>query len=179
METPFNRENMSQWDLTTHPARTVIDAGMQKTFQVQYQPLDEKSAFTKDRVYKIAFVPTPYTPAGETQASVSFAIGFAPFFIVPAKEDRPIKFELTHQGAQLELINHGETYVRAYIDGCQGDEKDRNHCENLMYAVSGRHLTIPLTESMQDAPRIKLHLTTNQGKYKKDIQIKSGQHLTS
>lgn len=175
---PYSRDNIDDWTLSVRPARTVIDPGLKKTFQVTYEPHDKQES-GKDKAYQLSFIPTPYFEKGEEVTHrVQVAVGFAPVVIVPAAKDRPINYRMWYnEDKTLTLKNHGETYLRAFLDACPKDVKDadRRSCTTVVYVLSGRDLSVSLSEGMQDASAIKVKLSTHHLKYKHEFTLKLGQ----
>ncbi|MEL7440300.1 MAG: hypothetical protein AAGJ58_17490 [Pseudomonadota bacterium] len=78
VKTPLTRNNLPDWDIAVRPARTVIDPRLQKNFEVSYQPKVGADK-TKDHMYQVTFVPTPYFAKGEAnKQALQVAVGFAP-----------------------------------------------------------------------------------------------------
>lgn len=179
---PYSRENIDKWSLLVRPARTVIEPKLSKLFQVEYAPVSIKSA-TEDHAYQLSFIPTPYFSEGEPVThSVTVAMGFAPVVIVPAKEDKPIHYEIKYNNEGLVLKNTGETYLRAVLDACSDDKDQKQElesCSTVVYALAGRHLPIQLSEKMKHASHIKVELSTHHLDYKESFILKPGQASVS
>lgn len=176
VSTPYTRDNIDQWTLSVRPARTVIEPGLNKTFQVSTEVSGESEV---DRAYQLTFIPTPYFGKGEEQThSVQVAIGFAPVVIVPAKEDKPIHYTMRYiDGQTMELMNSGKTYLRALIDACPSDMKGevRKTCSTVVNALSGRNLPIELSKGMQGASQVRVELTTHNLEYRQEFSLSPGQ----
>ena len=177
----YTRDNIDTWSLIANPARTVIDAKLSKDFKLTYQPLPSASE-NLDKVYQVSFIPTPYFTEGEpVKQRVQVAVGFAPFVIVPAENDQPLDYEVTYNENNIQLNNHGDTYIRAFLDACPTSAKGkaREACSKVVYAVSGRHLVVPLTPEMLDTPDIKMDLSTHNLTYKDKLILQKQQTLRS
>ncbi|WP_305816451.1 hypothetical protein [Photobacterium leiognathi] len=173
---PYTRDNINDWSLSVQPARTVIDSGSQKPFQVIYDPNSESNELV-DKAYKLSFIPTPYFAKGEPVThSVQVAVGFAPTVIVPAKEDMPISYSMRYGNDGLYLKNNGGTYLRAYLDACpvSAKGKAREKCSTVVYILSGRNLPIELNKEMKKAKNLKVELTTHNLKFKKSFDLMKG-----
>ena len=174
VKTPYTRENIDSWSLMVRPARTVIDAKLSKDFKVSYQPLASESK-DRDKMYQLTFIPTPYFAKGEpAKHAVQIAIGFAPFFVVPAEEDQPLNYDVTYDGQRIVLNNQGNSYLRAFFDACPASTKGkaREACTKVAYAMSGRRLTVPLTPEMQAVSEIKVDLSTHNLTYKATLTLR-------
>ncbi|CAE6911253.1 hypothetical protein OA39_02257 [Vibrio campbellii] len=179
--TRYTRDNIDDWSLTVRPARTVIDPELQKAFQVSYTP-QKNQLIDKDKVYQLSFIPTPYFAEGEKVThTVQVAVGFAPIVIVPAREDKPIAYEMSYEGATMQLKNKGGTYLRAYLDACPSGlkGKQREECTSVVYGLSGRNLPIELKDKMKNAKEIKVELSTHNSKYKETFSLKPGKAHSS
>jgi P pilus assembly chaperone PapD len=179
VKTPYTRDNIDKWSLTVRPARTVIDANLSKSFKVRYDPtlLESKD---HDKMYQLTFVPTPYFKQGEpAKHAVQVAIGFAPIFVVPAEKDQPLNYEVTFKGTSVQLNNPGGTYIRAFFDACPNSMKGtkREACSRTAYALSGRHLTVSLPESMQKASSLKAEFSTHNLTYQKKLTLNKNQTI--
>lgn len=174
----YSRDNIDDWTLSVRPARTVIDPGLNKMFQVTYEPQD-KSMQEKDKAYQLSFIPTPYFEKGEEVTHrVQVAVGFAPVVIAPAAKDKPIDYYMRYnEDNTLTLKNNGETYLRAFLDACPKNTKDadRKSCTTVVYALSGRNLPIELSDGMQNAEAIKVKLSTHHLTYKHEFNLQPGQ----
>lgn len=174
---PYTRENINDWTLMVRPARTIIDSKLKKDFKVSFEPKPHTDT-SKDHIYQLTFVPTPYFADGAPkQSTMQIAIGFAPIFIVPAKKDKPLHFNMSRDKETITLKNLGGTYIRTFLDACpEGTKgKARDACIMSAYSVSGRNLKLRLSPQMAKAKSIKVELSTHNVDYKKDFSIKSGQ----
>lgn len=182
VKTPYTRENIDDWSLAIRPARTVIEPKLSKLFQVEHT-LPAVYAASRDHAYQLSFIPTPYFEEGEPAThSVKIAVGFAPIVIVPAKQDKPIQYQMRYNGkGQMTLSNHGETYLRASLDACPANvaDKDKKTCSTVVYALSGRNLPITLPEGMKNSGKINVELSTHRFDYKKTFTLTPGQTSTN
>lgn len=177
VKTPYSRKNIDQWSLMVRPARTIIDAKLSKNFKVNYDPNTSESK-ERDKVYQLTFIPTPYFPKGDPEKhSLQVSIGFAPIFVVPAEKDQPLNYELTYKKDTIQLNNNGNSYVRAFFDACPTSVKgkSRKACTKEVYAIAGRHLTLPLTPEMQSVSEIKVDISTHNLTYKAKLTLLKNQ----
>ncbi|AUV88084.1 hypothetical protein LL295_06495 [Vibrio campbellii] len=181
VKTPLTRNNLPDWDIAVRPARTVIDPRLQKNFEVSYQPKVGADK-TKDHMYQVTFVPTPYFAKGEAnKQALQVAVGFAPYFIVPAEKDAPFNYEMSFKGKTFHLHNYADTYLHAVLDTCSTGTvgKTREDCNKVIYTLAGRDLNVSLPKNMQGVDSIKVSLSTHHMTYKDDITLKSGQLLST
>ncbi|WP_340642459.1 hypothetical protein [Photobacterium damselae] len=181
IKTPYTRDNINQWSLIVRPAKTIIDAGLQKDFKVQYEPklTDKKD---RDKYYQLTFVPTPYFSGKEKVKHVmQIAVGFAAIFVVPAEKDQPLNYDIAYKSDHIQLKNNGDSYIRAYIDACPATAKgkERELCSKVVYALAGRDLRVPLPPEMTQRGKIKTELSTHFLTYKKEFSLTKGQTVRS
>ncbi|OCH16782.1 hypothetical protein A6E05_02835 [Aliivibrio sp. 1S165] len=179
VKTPYTRENIDSWSLTVRPARTVIDPKLKKDFKLRYEAKASESA-ERDKMYQLTFVPTPYFAKGEPETHVmQIAIGFAPIFVVPAEKDQPLDYDVTYKGESIQLVNNGNSYLRAIFDACPESAKGdaRKACSKVVYGLSGRNLTIPLPPEMQSASQIKAEFSTHNLTYKAKLTLEKNQKI--
>ncbi|MDK9782319.1 hypothetical protein KIT90_13100 [Vibrio sp. B172a] len=179
VSTPYSRENIKDWSLSAHPSRTVIDPSLKKVFQIKYSGTPAESKY-QDKVYQLSFIPTPYFAEGEPEThSVQVAVGFAPIFIVPAIEDKPIDYEAQYEKGSFRIKNNGETYLRVLVDACSDENKTKNSaeskCSKIIYALSGRDLSFDLTPEMSEAEKLTIELSTHNLMYKRKFSLNLGQ----
>lgn len=173
VETPYTKDNIDDWSLEATPSRLIVEDNQRKKFSVKY--VGEPN-IDQDKVYSVTVAPSPYFKGGEIpKQSVQIAVGFAPYVIVPAKEDQPLSYSFKHNGDSLSIKNNGNSYLHVTMDGCDDaiKGKARVECLKTSYALSGRELTVNLTDKMKD--NIKVSLKTNNSKYRAKFDIKAGE----
>lgn len=174
IKTPYTRDNISIWSLDVRPARTIVEPSFKKSFRISYAPKGSDMAhLERDRAYQVSFVPTPYFGEGDPNNTVKIAFGFAPIFIVPAKEAQPINYELRHLGSQIEVKNNGNSYFSLLVDGCEDLKVTANtkECSVNATLLAGRHMMLKLPEKMQQAKQLKAKLISHGGKFKVDTLL--------
>ena len=70
--------------------------------------------------------------------SVNIAMGFAPYFIVTANQDQPLKYNISRDSNSLSIENLGDTLFNAEINACT--EKVKKGCTMTLHLMSGRVL---------------------------------------
>ncbi|MFB2928727.1 hypothetical protein [Aeromonas hydrophila] len=166
-KTPYTRDNLPQWALAVHPARTILEPGFKKVFALTYQP-KEVARPAQDRVFQVSFVPTPYFAEGEQGNTVKMVFGFAPLLIVPAKETQPLAYTLRYHGDKVTVINQGGTFFTVYLDGCPPGAADlaRKACSVDATVLAGRELEVALPVAMQSQPTLHAKLASYGNKFK-------------
>ncbi len=179
VETPYTRDNISQWDLSVRPAKTIINPNGKKSFAVEYSPKTTADSMT-DNVFKVSFMPTPYSKDEDNKNhKFLISVGMAPFYIVPAKTDAPLNYEISYQDDKITLKNHGKTYIKTTLNACTDDIENKKSCSMDAHLVAGRYLTLSLPEAMQKKGVIDINMHTNHHTYTKNVTIKKGENLKS
>lgn len=160
--TPYNRDNVADWELDVTPARAIIDVNVQKDFKASFRP-KVKGDELKERVFKLDIIPTPYFAPGEkVNGAVKFAFGVSPYVIIPAKANSPIEYSVIYKGDKVHISNIGSNYFTAKIDTClEGtSSKLRNTCSLSAHLLSGRVLIVDLPENMQHKDAINVSFSS-------------------
>ncbi|MGL5027574.1 MAG: hypothetical protein ACRC6P_16560 [Shewanella oncorhynchi] len=112
----YTKDNLKDWEITLSNPKLILEAGRSK--QVGVRSLCGQTCdFTRDHVYQINFVPTPYSEDGGVAPIVAVNIGYAPLYIIPAlKQD--VKFNIKNLGDKIYVENTGNTFFRLGIDQC-------------------------------------------------------------
>lgn len=172
---PYTRENLADWSLEVKPSRTVLDDNATKTFKVISSKVNQEH----DHVYQVTFVPTPYFENGERpQHAVQMAVGFAPIMIVPAKEDKPIRYDIRHNGDKVNITNLGQTYLNIVLDGCSDSTPmaERSSCSKVVYALPNRDLVVNLDGEMLKKPSLEMSLMTHNNDFNTKFELEKNTH---
>ncbi len=147
IKTPLTRENFHLWDLVVNPAKTMLQPGERRNFAVKY--LCKEDCFREtDNIYQIRF--TPIAPPGsEEGTSVNIRFAMAPYYIIPATEQR-VEYELDvdDDKQSFTINNTGNTYIKVEFNACNVLLMDNNNCRALYHILAGRDRTISLPGSM-------------------------------
>lgn len=170
---PYTRDNLSEWALEVHPARSILEAGFKKVFALKYQPKSGVLRIDRDRVFQVSFVPTPYFAEGEKGSAVKMAFGFAPLLIVPAKEAQPLAYELRYRGDKVKVINKGSAFFTLYLDGCPKGTvgQARKACGVDATVLAGRELDIALPPAMQSRQTLHAKMASYGNKFKAETTL--------
>lgn len=133
-EVKYTESNLADWEVTlTHP-KLILESG--RTKQVGVRSLCGKECkFDEDHVYKVLFEPSPYDPEGKLESKVTINFGYAPLFIIPAKESK-VDFSIEHKGDKFFVTNSGNTYVRIVINECTKEVIE--NCKATFTVLAGR-----------------------------------------
>lgn len=170
-KTPYTRDNLSEWALEAHPARTILEPGFKKVFSLNYRPRSGEVRLDRDRVFQVSFVPTPYFAEGEKRHAVKMAFGFAPLLIVPAKEVQPLAYDIRYRGDKVTVTNKGSTFFTLYLDGCPKGSIERKRCSVDATVLAGRVLDVALPTAMQSMPTLRAKLASYGNKYKVETTL--------
>jgi hypothetical protein len=170
---PYTRDNLSEWALEVHPARTILEPGFKKVFALKYQPRSGVLRQDQDRVFQVSFVPTPYFAEGEKGNAVKMAFGFAPLLIVPAKEMQPLAYEMRYRGDKVTVTNKGGSFFTLYLDGCpKGTASNaRKTCSVDATVLAGRELNVALPAAMQSQPTLRAKMASHGNKFKAETTL--------
>lgn len=174
VKTPYTRENVKDWKIEVRPAKTIIDIGFEKDFKVSMK-CGAQCDDSKDQVFMLAFVPTPYVGDNENTAHlVQMAIGFSPVFISAGK-DQPLNYKVSYKGDAVTFVNNGDTYFNVVLDACapKTPKLELKKCQKNLRVLAGRKLNYTLPENLQK-PTLAVELTTNKKVYTENIQITKG-----
>lgn len=172
VKTPYVRENIEDWEVDVRPARTIIDVGQTKDFEVTMRCKD-KCVNDSDQFYQVAFVPTPYFD-GETKPknSVQMAIGFGAILINPAF-DQPIEYKAEYDHDEVMVKNMGKNYLKGRLDTCKENKDNSSKSDSCIKAFNvfpGRTMSIKLPDNMQK-PYVDLTLSTNRKEFSKSERL--------
>jgi P pilus assembly chaperone PapD len=165
---PYTRDNLSDWALEVHPARTILEPGFKKVFALKYKPRPGVSRLDRDQVFQVSFVPTPYFAEGEKGNAVKMAFGFAPLLIVPAKDAQPLEYEMRYRGDKVTVTNKGNTFFTLYLDGCPKGTASQvqKTCRVDATVLAGRELEVALPPAMQSQPSLRAKMASHGNKFK-------------
>ncbi|MGF1873324.1 hypothetical protein [Photobacterium indicum] len=157
IKTPYNRSNLAEWDIVTKPSKVVIEPKMIKELMVE-EVCGQQCSSARDRVYQIDITPVSYeTKGGSKQNKVNMLFGFAPYYIVPAKESN-VQYSLGFDGRTLNVSNSGNTLIKMVINQCEGKtaaeldalKKDKTKRCRINYTVlAGRDRDLELPPELR------------------------------
>lgn len=177
----YTRKNISDWEITSAPARTILEPGFEKTFRISYTKND-LATLQRDKIFQIAFSPVPYLdPTQKTSETLQISVGFGALFIVPTESNPPIEYDIVHKGDKLIVTNKGRGFVNFFINGCPRSVyknlTNQKDCTSGTLILAGRTASLGLTEDMQAADKLRLSIRSYLGKEVKELVISKGQRL--
>ncbi|EMD1178581.1 hypothetical protein VP758_005204 [Vibrio harveyi] len=135
---PYTRENIETWTLSATPSRTIVEPKFGKDFLFQYT--GDRSVLKKDKMYQLAFVPTPYIREGQASNNVmQISVGIAPVLVVPAPSHQKPVVEITYNKENLVFKNMTGNYAFLNVKGCSSLKPE---CELPVHLLAGRTLTM-------------------------------------
>lgn len=144
-KTPYDENNVSDWELTLTNPKLILESG--RTKQVGVRSLCGKTCdFQRDHVFQINFVPVPYSDGDNKAPVVALNIGYAPLYIIPAKNQN-IKYKVKNEGETIYVENNGNSFFRLGIDQCSDEIK--KGCRAAFTVLSGRHKHFNLPKGVQ------------------------------
>ncbi|HIF5636115.1 TPA: hypothetical protein ACX3DH_003818 [Vibrio parahaemolyticus] len=145
VKTPYNDKNLTSWEITLSHPKLIIEPGLQKNVGIRSLCVNECD-FEKDHVYQVNFAPSPYSENEGEVPVVALNVGYAPLYIIPAKESK-ISYSIENRGSTLHVNNTGNTFIRVGIDQC--DDKVTRDCRTAFTVLSGREKSFDLPEGTQ------------------------------
>lgn len=144
---PLTRENFPIWDLAVNPSKLRLLPGEIRDVAVKYLCKADCDR-SRDLVYQIRFSPVSAPDEVEGQ-SVSFSFGMAPYYIVPASQQRmEYSWDYDEKAHTVKVHNTGNTYLKIQFDNCN-KLRAINSCRAVYHVLSGRKMRIELPEGIQ------------------------------
>ncbi|EDP60391.1 hypothetical protein [Vibrio sp. AND4] len=171
---PYNKDNIADWTLEARPNKLILDNGQSKKFSVRYIGEVQRK---QDKVYAINVIPTPYYAENEApNNTVQMVIGVAPYVIIPASIDAPLRYSVKYSKEYIEVTNLGGTYFNANVKACDSVELKVpvKECISTSYVLSGREIKIPLPERTNKG-NVEVSFRTNNNTYKETFELTLGQ----
>ncbi len=169
---PYTKENLSDWEVTLTSPKLILEAGRVK--QVGVRSLcGSECDFATDRVYQITFSPVPYVqdPKKVTEPNLTINFGYAPLFIIPAKESH-VEYQMTYKGNTVHVENTGNTYIRFMISKCTDDLKSK--CQATYTSLSGRVKDFKVPSYLQD-DKVEIMVVNHDESYKQKLVLDKNQ----
>lgn len=161
---PYNRDNINEWKIHVRPAKTIIEPGFEKDIRVSFD-CKGQCDITKDHVFQLSFVPTPYFAEDKRPAqAVQMAIGFSAIFFAPGEETKP-QYKAEYDGKQVRIVNTGQHLFKAILNTCNADKASASACKKTVFVLAGRELTISLPDTMVGFNTIELETTSANGAF--------------
>ncbi|MGR5240169.1 hypothetical protein ACPV36_04650 [Photobacterium damselae] len=162
-ETELSSENISDWNVTLTPSRTIMEPKQAKSISVRFNCAKNCNRAV-DEIYKLSILPVPYGEDGKL-TDVKLGFGFAPYVIVPAAEQKPsYNIEYTKDKKGIIFSNTGNTFLNAVIDICKKDVNKQCNISHRM--LPGRTKTFKLNDEVQKLNSIKFYVVNYDESYK-------------
>lgn len=156
IKTPYTRENLAQWEIVPKPSKLVVEPRMMKELMIE-EVCGDRCNLDRDRIYQINIIPVSYEVEGETESKVNMLFGFAPYYVIPAKESH-VRYHMDYDGKTLMVKNSGNTLINLVIDQCdtKTDEElkalraDKNkRCRVTYSVIAGRERPFDIPEELR------------------------------
>lgn len=138
----FSQDNVSEWDVVLSNHKLIVEPGRTKSIGVK-AICGNQCDFSSDKTYEVTLVPKPYSQETKDQQTVNVFIGYAPIFIIPAKEPR-IDYDIKINNDLVKIHNKSNTLIKVMIDNCKGEKSSR--CSRSYTLVKGRAKELELPE---------------------------------
>lgn len=152
VKTPYTRENLTSWEIVPKPSKLVVEPKIIKELMIE-EVCGERCPSDHDRIYQIDIMPVSYEISGKIDSKVNMLFGFAPYYIIPAKESH-LNYQMEYDGEKLRVNNSSNTLINLVIDQCkektpeelkqlQEDKNKRCRIDYTVIAGRNRQFDIP------------------------------------
>ncbi len=159
--------NMGEWKLFVSPSKMILRGNEEKKIKVKYECNSNNCTISHDLIYQIPITPVPYSDE-DGASSVNMAFGFAPYFIIPATNQK-VDYKYRINNGYLDIKNTGNTYINAVISTCEKVQK--NDCIYEYKILSGREMKFKLPKEMIAKKRALMTVVNYDQTYRKTDKI--------
>lgn len=137
----YTRGNLDRWAIALSNNKLILEPGRSKSLGVK-AICGSACDLSEDKTFEIAIIPKPYVPDDESyKQKMNVFIGYAPIFIIPAKE-AVLEYDIETDGENITIFNRSNTMVRVVVDNCQN--KSKRTCRSVYTVIKGRLKNFPL-----------------------------------
>ncbi|AWK84141.1 hypothetical protein BST98_19380 [Photobacterium damselae] len=136
----YTKNNFDEWEISLTQSKVIVEPQRVKNIGVR-SLCSEGCDRSKDTVYALKFLPTPYTKDGEKKKSVTINYGYEALFVIPAKKPE-YKYNIKRVGDDILFENRGNSLIRVSINQCNG--KRKSSCSRSVVVLSKRNKKILL-----------------------------------
>jgi len=137
----YTMDNILNWQVALSNNKLILEPGRSKSLGVK-AICGDSCDFSEDKTFEIAIVPKPFIPEGEeSNQTMSVYIGYAPVFIVPAKESI-LNYDIIPKGKNVRIHNKSNTMIRVVVDNCINEISA--DCRKVYTLIKGRAKEFPL-----------------------------------
>ncbi|WP_198552756.1 hypothetical protein [Psychromonas sp. Urea-02u-13] len=177
IKTPYTRKNLDRWQIATKPSKLVIEPNMVKDIQIE-SICGNKCDRTVDQVFQIHIQPVSYSNEGEEQSNISMLFGFAPYYIIPAKESK-VEYQASYDGKNITAKNSGNTMLTLLIDQCKNNVQEESNkkpalCKTTFTLLAGRTRILHLPKELQ-RDNLDVIMLNHDETFKEEITLTQGE----
>ncbi|MFB1076448.1 hypothetical protein [Photobacterium damselae] len=137
----YTKDNLQDWEISLTQNKIILDPKRTKNVGVRSLCADGCDR-SKDTVFALKFLPSPYVKDGQKKAAVSINYGYEPLFVIPA-EKPSYKYNIDRVDSDKVIINNkSNSLLRVYINQC--DLNNKKDCSKNVIVLSGRNKTVKL-----------------------------------
>lgn len=175
----YTRKNLDNWQIATKPSKLVIEPNMVKDIQIE-SICGNRCDRSVDQVFQIHIQPVSYSNEGEEQSKINMLFGFAPYYIIPAKESK-IDYQASFDGTNITAKNSGNTMLTLLIDQCENNALDNEEkkvkqalCKTTFTLLAGRTRVLHLPKTLQ-GDNVDVIILNHNETFKEEITLTQGE----
>ncbi|MGR5369132.1 hypothetical protein [Photobacterium damselae] len=136
----YTESNMLDWEIALTQMKVILDPKRVKNIGVR-SLCSEGCDRSKDNVFALKFLPSPYRKDGQKKSSVSINYGYEPLFVIPARE--PVyKYTIERIDNNIKVNNKSNSLIRVFVNQCNG--KIKSDCSKNIIVLAGRNKRVSL-----------------------------------
>ncbi|WP_341496478.1 pilus assembly protein [Photobacterium damselae subsp. damselae] len=113
----LDKNNLSSWEFTTTPSRTILRPGARKKIKLKYICKSDCEK-NEDKLFFVDVAPVPYSESNKS--SLAFAFGYRVYFLVPAKKVVG-SYSINRTKSGFSFKNDSNTMLTAVLNTCSKD----------------------------------------------------------
>ncbi|MDC8855807.1 hypothetical protein [Shewanella algae] len=167
---PYNRDNIGDWKISLTNSKMVLRPGESKSVGVRSLCHNTSCDRSKDLIFMIPFIPSPYNSEEKDGSGVIINYGYSPLFIIPT--DNPqYDYLIENKGEELVVYNRGNTLINVFLNACS--TINSKNCQQRYTVVAGREKKYQLSQNLQ-SDNLSITVTSFDRSYKKEMILTKG-----
>ncbi len=162
IKTRYDANNVEEWKISTTLNKIVLHPGESNNVGVRSLCYNIACDDSRDLMFFVTFMPSPYKEGGESTSSMQLNYGFSPAFIIPTSQPQ-VDYEITATETGILVENRSNTMIYVSVDGCERDPSAKA-CFNRYIVVAGRTKEFELSENAK-GHSLKLNISSHDGSY--------------